>query len=600
MSVSKRAARRLRPDGPFHLPPSAQPIDGEVTLQVEDCPSTPEIVLTDTRHGETWRVMMTPHAERENTYRATIRMPVKPTILTYMLVIDWQEVKERRQVESKDNGSQPVYGEWEELPYKIAVYDPGRMPADWTQGMTMYQIFPDRFARAQSVESAKNHLRGVYGHESVFKAWNESPELPPLGRDFYGGDLKGVIERLDYLQDLGVDCIYFNPIFEAASNHRYEAIDFMKIDPMLGTLADFEMLIEEAHKRDIRVMLDAVFNHCSSDSIYFDYTGQHGGARASKESPYYSWFRFEEWPDKYEGWFGLGFMPEFVETPEMQRYFNGPGGVTEYWLQKGIDGWRADVPFDNTDEFWRRFRDRVDATNPDAYTVSEEWSDATHYLLGDAFNATMNYRFTWAVRGFLATDNLTPTELDDRLNMWIRDTPPPALKSQMNLIDSHDTSRALTACGGDRDRYKQMIGFLFGYVGAPSLYYGSETALEGENAEDGRRPFPWGNVDGEIRAFIKRAMQFRKTSQALRHGDVDTVRVDDANRVYIFARRSGHRVVFVGFNASDEPVTVSLKVPDSEQGRYTDALETHPPIEAFGATVTVTLNPRGVAWYVRV
>jgi 4-alpha-glucanotransferase len=142
--------------------------------------------------------------------------------------------------------------------------------------MLMYQIFPDRFARAQSNEAAKCHLRGVYGHEPLFKAWDERPEQPPLGRDFFGGDLRGITERLDYLQDLGVECLYLNPIFEASSNHRYEAINFKEIDPMLGDIEDFETLIDEAHKRGIRIVLDAVFNHCSSDSVYFDITGKYG------------------------------------------------------------------------------------------------------------------------------------------------------------------------------------------------------------------------------------------------------------------------------------------------------------------------------------
>lgn len=603
MSVSIAAARRLRPTGPFHLSPGAQPIDTSVTLTVSDCPTAPQLRLTDTRTGATWQVAMHAYSGHPDAWQAELRLPVEPTILTYVLLVDGAEIQERRQIESRgtNEGNRPVYGEWEDLPFRIAVYDPDRMPADWTQGMMMYQIFPDRFARHQSEDDVKAHLRGVYGHEPLFKAWGELPEQPPLGRDFFGGDLKGIIERLDYLQDLGVECLYLNPIFEATANHRYEAIDFLKVDPMLGTDADFDQLIEEAHRRDMRVVLDAVFNHCSSDSRYFDVTGKYGdGASQSQESPYYRWFNFREWPHDYDGWAGHGFMPEFVECPEVEDFFNGPAGVTAHWLERGIDGWRCDVAYDNTDTFWRRFRARVDATRPGAYTVSEEWRDSTHYLLGDTFSATMNYRFTWAVRGFLATGELTASELDDRLNTWIRDTPQPALKAQMNLIDSHDTDRALHACGGDRDRLKQMVAFLLAYPGAPCLYYGTETALDGAFAEDGRRTFPWGETDEDMMAFVKRAMQFRKSSQALRHGETDTLLIDDARRVYVFARRSGHRVVYVAFNGGDEPATVSVQVPEHEQGRYTDALETHPPVEAFGEHVNAELHPRGVAWYVRV
>lgn len=589
-------ARKLRPNCPFHLPPPAQPINAVVVLSLENAGDEPRIVLKDTRRDYTWHIVMMQDSQQPDLWHAEIRLPVEVTIVEYYFLVGEEKVLEKRQVENTNH----LVHDWHELPFKIAVYDPDQMPAPWTQGMVVYQIFPDRFAKSQSDDEVKARLRGVYGFEPKFMQWGELPENPPLGRDFFGGDLRGVIDKLDYLHDLGVECIYFNPIFEAASNHRYEAIDFSKIDPILGTEVDFDELIEEAHKRGIKIVLDAVFNHCSSDSIYFDITGQYGnGAYHSKHSPYYRWFKFTNFPQVYDGWMGFGFMPEFVECPEMEAYFVGTDGITQYWLKKGIDGWRADVAFDNTDEFWRRFRKAVDAVNPDAWTIAEEWRDATHYMLGDTFNATMNYRFLWAVRGCFALGELLPSELDDRLQTWMRDTPPPALNSQMNLLDSHDTNRVLTACNGNQQVFRQIVAFQLAFPGSPTIYYGNETGLEGTTAEDGRRCMPWDNLDEDMVAYFKRLMNFRKKSSALRLGETETVLIDDAKCAYGFVRYTDNDVVYAVFNGSDNPANLEVRLRDgTPSGTWRDVLETHPDVEAPNDVLRITLQARGAAWYV--
>jgi cyclomaltodextrinase / maltogenic alpha-amylase / neopullulanase len=597
-TLSYNNARRLRPGRPFHLSPGAQPMRTEVELVLENVTKNgdqePIIVLTDTRRDYTWQIAM--EADGTNRYRTTALMPSETTIVKYHFMIGDHKILESRQVEGHNR---PVYNEWTEQEFKIAVYDPAGMPADWTQGMMMYQIFPDRFA--QSDPNRQLTHPGVYGMESKFMNWGDIPEAPPLGRDFYGGDLRGIIKKLDYLKDLGVEVIYMTPIFEAATNHRYEAINFMKIDPMLGTEADFDELINEAHARGMKVVLDAVFNHCSSDSIYFDITGKQTavtgvpGASQSKTSPYYRWFRFKQFPTEYDGWIGFGFMPEFVECPEMEEYFLGENGVTRYWLRKGIDGWRCDVADDNTDIFWRRFRRAIEAEKPGAYSVSEEWRDASHYLLGDMYNATMNYRFAWAVRGFLATNDLLPSGLDDRLQTWMRDTPPAAIKAQMNLMDSHDTDRLMTACRGDRNRYMQCIAFQLSYAGAPCIYYGNETGLEGAYAEDGRRTMPWDNLDADLHRFFRHAITTRNASNALRKGDVQTLVIDDDQRVYAFSRRAGNEVVYAVFNAGDRPANVSI--PVGETGTFRDLLSRNPNVEAQSGFIQIELQQCGMAWY---
>ncbi len=300
-AISRQAAKRLRPEGAFHLPPGAQPLGATVDLVVEDSALQPEVFITDTRRttekGEPmgWHFYLLPTGT-PGEWSATLQVPVEPTILTYIFQLHNDDpdapkqppLSEIRQVEGRNAA---IYGEYEQVPFKIAVYDPARMPADWTQGMVIYQIFPDRFANGDAATDTL--MKGVYGREPEFRRWGERPEHPPLGRDFFGGDLRGVIEHLDYLDQLGIDCIYLCPIFDAPTNHRYDAIDYFKIDPMLGTEADFDELISEAHARGIKIVLDAVFNHCSSDSIYFDITNQYGnGAYHSMQSPYYRWFDF--------------------------------------------------------------------------------------------------------------------------------------------------------------------------------------------------------------------------------------------------------------------------------------------------------------------
>ena len=591
-SLSEQAARGLRPEGPFHIPPPAQPIRALTQLVLENCPWQPEVYVTDTRRELSWHFAMLP--DGQDRWTAELRMPVEVTILQYYFRLDIENslpLMERRQEEGRNK---PIYGSWIEEPFKIAVYDPARMPADWTQGMIIYQIFPDRFANGDT--SIDQVSQGVYGHEPLYKQWGELPEHPPLGRDFFGGDLRGVIDKLDYISDLGVDCIYFTPIFHAPTNHRYDAIDYFRIDPMLGTETDFEELLEKAHGRGLKVVLDAVFNHCSSDSIYFDIIGRYGqGAVSSKHSPYYRWFDFTDWPKEYRGWIGLGFMPEFVECPEVEEFFVGPEGVTAYWLERGIDGWRCDVAFDNSDEFWRRFRKRIDTIRPGAYTIAELWTNATHYMLGDTFNGTMNYRVGWALRGFCLTDSLTPSELDDRLMVLQRDTPGPALHSQMNILDSHDTNRILTVANGDRQRVRQIAAFHLAFPGAPMIYYGAEMALEGTDAEDGRRCMPWDNLDEEMLAYYRHIISIQKSSNALRLGDYETVLLDDERRLYGFARRYEDEVAFALLNGSDQAAEVQVPLREGDPQFWREMIAGS-DLTASNGSLRMRLEPRGAAW----
>ncbi|MFW5709204.1 MAG: alpha-amylase family glycosyl hydrolase, partial [Chloroflexota bacterium] len=250
--------------------------------------------------------------------------------------------------------------------------------------------------------------------------------------------------------------------------------------------------------------------------------------------------------------------------------------------------------------FWQKFRKRVDAIKPEAWTIAEEWRDASNYLLGDMFNATMNYRLTWTVRGFFAMDYLSTSEFDDRLQALLRDTPPPAVHSQMNLLDSHDTDRLLTACGRNRARYLQAFAFLFAYPGAPTIFYGSETGIEGSFSEDSRRPMPWDSLDEELLTFFKHIIQVRKNDVTLRRGQVETILIDDENRVFGLRRYDAARSIVALFNASDTPVQVEVELPENEaDGTWTDLLDIHVDVPAQAGKLSLTLAARGAAWYAK-
>jgi cyclomaltodextrinase len=594
--INLAAARRLRGGVMPHVPPAASPVSTRVRIELEAAPHAhPEALFTDPRREHGWRVALAPSAPDDSivhhpssiVWYADVLLPQEPTVLKYHFVLaDGAIVRERRQ---KEGTERPLFGVWEERDFQIAVYDPHSAPPTWVPGSVIYQIFPDRFARGDP-QNLRKGLEKTYSRPVLYMQWDSVPEKPSRGRDFYGGDLRGVINKLDYLQELGITCIYFTPIFASPTNHRYDAIDYTTIDPRLGTEDDLRELIGEAKKRGISVLLDGVFNHCSKESIYFK------AAQADTLSPYYRWFHFTRWPNKYDGWANVATMPEFVECPEVEDFFFGKDGIAFRWLSLGTVGWRTDVTPWMTDEFWRRFRRAVRAHFPDAYLVAEDWGDATHRFLGDTFDATMNYRFAYSVMGF-AAGKVSPAELDDRFQTLRRDTPPHTFSAQMNLLDSHDTPRLLTSLEGSRDRLMLAAALQLAYPGVPMLYYGTEAGLEGEYAEDGRRGYPWDDPDEKLLAFYKRAINARRASQALSAGDVQTVWIDDKGG-YGFMRRDNNSAVVALFNNGTEALEAAImlgsELPD---GEWPDLLAGLPPAHSSNGVLHTTIPPAGAGWF---
>jgi len=446
-------------------------------------------------------------------------------------------------------------------PVEVQVLTP-----DWVKDAVFYQIFPDRFATSSRVEKPPN-----------LEPW----EAPPTTHGFKGGDLLGVVEHLDYLTDLGVDALYFCPIFQSTANHRYHTHDYYQVDPILGGNAAFKLLLDEAHRRGMRLVLDGVFNHASRGFYQFNHLLENGQA-----SPYFDWFPAPTFPlhayddggpAGYQAWWGLKALPKFNHANPQVRAFLF--GVAEYWIEQGIDGWRLDVPGEiDDDTFWREFRRRVKAKNPDAYIVGEIWHRADRWLVGDQFDAVMNYQFTRACCGFFVDLDATTRALThghgygvinkydarqfaQRLEEILTWYPSAIAYAQMNLLDSHDTARFLTIARGDTSALKLAYLTMMTYPGAPMIYYGDEVGLEGGRDPDCRRAMLWDQSrwNHDLLAAVKRYIALRKQYAALWRGGA-YAHLYAQGMVYVFARQRDRQTVIVGLNAGTSEAKLDLDV----------------------------------------
>jgi neopullulanase len=456
---------------------------------------------------------------------------------------------------------------------------------DWVQDAIFYQIFPDRFSRSE-----RNPARGL-----PFEIWDS----PPTPNGFKGGDLYGVAERLDYLKDLGITALYLNPIFTSASNHRYHAYDYYNVDPLLGGNEAFRELLEKAHKRDIRIILDGVFNHASRGFWQFHHVLENGIG-----SPYRDWFYFDtarlqgrrSWgayptgeelralqrgEDSlkaigYRGWWNLPALPKFnTNTPAVRDFLFD---VAKYWVAQGIDGWRLDVPVEiDDDSFWQEFRYRVRQVNSQAYIVGEIWHEAQRWLQGDQFDAIMNYDITKPCLAFFPGGHLDlkvlhqqsnyhgirnpidahefANQIDHNLNLYR----PEITYSQLNLLDSHDTPRFLSCAGSDKNALKLAWLFLFSYPGAPCIYYGDEIGIDGHHDPYCRKSFPWDEErwDKDLLAYMKEVTKLRRDNPALRRGDFK--RLWSADGTYAFSRSLEGETFVIALNASESPQQAEVR-----------------------------------------
>ncbi|WP_279083533.1 glycoside hydrolase family 13 protein [Lactobacillus apis] len=373
---------------------------------------------------------------------------------------------------------------------------------DWVKSTIWYQIFPERFANGDKNNDPQNT-----------KVWN--PNDHPGREDFYGGDLQGIITHLDYLQSLGINGLYLCPIFEASSNHKYDTIDYLQIDPAFGTKELFAQLVNEAHKRGMRIMLDAVFNHLGSQSLQWQDVVKNGS-----KSRFASWFHINQFPvEKYYGpeesgpnydTFAFeGQMPKLnTANPEVQDFLLE---IATYWVKYfDIDAWRLDVANEVDHHFWMKFHDAVMAIKPDFYIVGEIWHNAQPWLNGNEFSAVMNYPYTLQIEDHFFKKTKTAFELVTALTdqvMMYRDCTNQAM---MNMLDSHDTARLLTLAGENKDLAIQALAFMFIQQGSPCIYYGTEMAMTGGDDPDCRKPMDWEKEDTDYWQKIHEIIALRK------------------------------------------------------------------------------------------
>jgi cyclomaltodextrinase len=564
-------------------------------------------------------------------------------------------------------------------PFQLTVYSADYKTPDWTKEAVIYQIFPDRFFNGdKSNDNAKSLARGKQPVQH--RSWDQLPanasKTPAADgdayecNDFFGGDLAGITQKLDYLKDLGVTAIYINPIMEASSNHRYDTVNYERIDPFLGTQADFDKLIQEMNKRGMQLIMDGVFNHVGDDSIYVDRYGKYEWvgayeywsrvydlmnkkhmsmtkaeaaakvsliAEGQKFSPYnwQNWFDIRNEITKddmgtkyaYHDWQGYTSLVPFKNAPPtaVSPVKNAPNqlnnidldnyliyddnAILTKWLKKGLSGWRLDVAKEVSPEFWEAVRKQVKSLKTlqgqEPLLLGEIWQDGSQFLTGDQFDSVMNYKLSFAV-GDLFLNKGDAAAADVELKVLMQNYPKEALYALMNIVDSHDTVRAIYKLGGGKEsvaqatlkdfnyeqgkeRLKLAAAFLMGYPGAPTIYYGDEAGVYGSADPDCRKTYPWGNEDQELLAYYKKVIKVRNDNKKLfAYGDVFTLKAE--GDIYVYGRSWGDEDAVVAMNRGDA-MEITLDVPQFvDDTVFTDALDDNYTARVQNGKLTINLE----------
>lgn len=586
-------------EGNFRSPAGAVPTDSSIIFEIE----VPRLyglkdvylvrIQDDTNQYDYFKMIWMGIHNGRDVYETTINVDKKGLNWYYFQLSSSTHVSYL----GKDKQSF-IITDVEPPSWQLTVYDPSFSTPDWIKGGIIYHLFVDRFFRVGKPELKKDTIiREDWGGLPIY-APNEDGEI--LNNDFFGGNLKGIVSKLDYILSLGVTCIYLSPIFEAYSNHKYDTGDFTRIDSMFGTLDDFHELCREGKKRGIRILLDGVFNHTGSDSFYFNKKGTYDsiGAYQSKESIYYHWYKFIDYPDQYESWWGIDTLPAVKEVePTYLNFITGKEGIARKWLKEGASGWRLDVVDELPDLFLERFRKTVKDYNPDSLIIGEVWEDASHkkaygnrrhYFMGKQLDSVMNYPFMNAIIKFVRYGDAET--LHDVVMSILQNYPHQVVHCLMNMLGTHDTRRILTALGGNElnnaskeemsketmtnsERQKaiqllQMASLIqMTLPGVPCIYYGDEVGLEGYEDPFNRRCYPWGQEEELLLNWYKKLGDLRKSWTVFKEGDYETIYAQ--HRVFVFQRYNEDEKVVIGVNRSNEPFPL-----ETGEG-YDNVLEEH-------------------------
>lgn len=474
----------------------------------------------------------------------------------------------------------------ENLPeWQLTVYKSSYKTPDFAKGNIIYHIFVDRFNRADGVKTKRKYR--------LHECFSESPEVVSAdgkyyADDFFGGNFNGIREKLDYLEELGVGIIYLSPIFKAYSNHRYDTGDYMKVDELLGTEDDFKRLLDAAHEKGMKVILDGVFNHSGADSLYFNKFGTYDslGAYQSKSSPYYDWYYFKKFPDEYACWWGCDNVPDLNKSNKDYRALVfGKNGVVEKWQKLGADGWRLDVVDELPIDFVNLLIKKIKSVNKDAFVIGEVWEDASTkvsygelrpYLLGDQLDGTMNYPFMNAIIAYVRDGD--EKFFKDTVQSILENYPKETVYCLMNSLGTHDTVRIINALSDVRahgwskthklgyklpdseyEKAKKKLYLAsvlqFTLPGIPSIFYGDEAGLQGFDDPINRRPYPWGSEDKEILAHYKKLGRIRRENRAVFSGGFN---MRDENGLVAYERAGGDDEILIAVNAGEDDKTLFI------------------------------------------
>ncbi|MBR5155878.1 MAG: glycoside hydrolase family 13 protein [Clostridia bacterium] len=597
----------------FRTPLGAAETESKIKLSIfVKTNKVPERVMTRLWNGTESFVPMSISETVEDGfwYSCEIGAPDVPGLLWYYFVVESNGA-----TVYYSNNPQRLGGEGvmeyspSDISYQITVYDKAFKTPDWFKNAIMYQIFPDRFFKMGEKEDFPERKSGYKIHKDWYEDFyfDQHPyENGPACNDFYGGNLKGIMSKLDYLKDLGISVIYLNPIFESYSNHRYDTGDYSKIDPILGDESDFKELCDEAMKKGIRIILDGVFSHTGSDSVYFNKYGnygQHTGASRDYNSPYGKWYQWNQ-DGTYNSWWGCSNLPNVneMEPTYIDYILKDNDAIIKKWLRLGASGWRLDVADELPDEFIKILRREAKSEKGDTVVIGEVWEDASNkvsyskqreYLYGDELDSVMNYPFKDGVLAFL-TGGVSATDFAKKMLSIMENYPKEALYTTMNLIGTHDTVRIKTLLGGqhidgdmslyDRQNYHlnaqnetmainrlRLAAFMqMTFVGVPCIYYGDEIGMQGLADPFNRRPYTWRCVDVGLFDWYKKITKLRNETDCLRTGDFEVLYAKDdvliykreiRNKMDVFGNKSENGTAICCINRGCEKRVVEFAFP---------------------------------------
>ena len=591
---------------PFGAVKAGQPVTFNLTVPEDLGYVDPHLVLTKDREDPVhYRMEFTGQTPKVNHFALTVT-PTTSGLYFYHfdLYTDFRRIY-------RTPGGEGVLSWTDGQDWQLTVYEPDFKTPDWLKNGTMYQIFPDRFCEGKpdkAMPFADRIYRADKTGEPYF--WPTEQSEGYLNMDYYGGDFAGIQQKLPYLRDLGVTCIYLNPIFEAHANHRYNTADYLKADPLLGTNEEFSALCAAAAKEGIRIILDGVFSHTGSDSRYFNREGRYGpgGAYRDRSSPYRSWYDFDSgYPCGYRSWWGFETLPEVQEeSPSYVEFICGKGGVIDTWLRRGAAGFRLDVADELPDAFIEKIRAAVKRVSPEKFLLGEVWEDATTkygfghrrtYLLGKGLDSVMNYTFKNAVLDFVK-GKPAQQAMNEILSIC-EHYPAPALNTALNFLSTHDTERALTviadepANGRGREwqsgrnvsgeayeegmlRLRMAYAIIYTLPGLPCLYYGDEIGMQGYRDPFNRGYYCWDSHEERLKPVLAQLAQLRHSCEAFCTGALRVLRAEGG--VLHYQRVGATETAEIIVNRSEHIIVESLA-----SGKHTE-------VNPMGFTIVVEEN----------